>query len=68
MKPKRGDRDRVEAPLTIDQELELGDQIGEPSWFDLNRLHDPERERPKPAGCVALDVNNMQESNNADEP
>jgi hypothetical protein len=33
MKCERRDRDRAEAPLTIDQELQLGDQLGEPSWF-----------------------------------
>jgi V8-like Glu-specific endopeptidase len=56
IKPKRGGCDRVEAPLTIDQELKLGDEIGEPNWFDLNRLRDPQQDRPKPAGGVALDV------------
>lgn len=56
MKPRRGDLHRVEAPLTIEQQRGLGDQLGEPNWFELNRLLAPEKERPKPAGCVALDV------------
>jgi V8-like Glu-specific endopeptidase len=58
--PERGDHHWDEAPLIIDQELELGDQIGEPNWFDLNRLRDPEKERPNPAGCLALDVNMLE--------
>jgi hypothetical protein len=61
MKCERRDPDRAEAPLTIDQELQLGDQLGEPSWFDLNRLRHPEKEHPKPAGSVALDVSMLKE-------
>ncbi|WGG53037.1 serine protease [Rugamonas sp. DEMB1] len=56
MKNKRAACDQVEAPLTIDQEIELGDQFGEPGWFDINRVRHPQTEPPKPAGCVALNV------------
>ncbi|GAB3927745.1 trypsin-like serine peptidase [Larkinella terrae] len=54
------DRERPEAPLTIDQELKIGDQIGEPNWFELNRLRDTNKEYAKPAGSVALDVKMLE--------
>lgn len=61
MKPKKESRDRVEAPLTIDQELNLGDQVGEPNWFDVNRMLDPQKVLPKPAGSIAIDVKLLAE-------
>ena len=56
---RREHRDRPhdkppEAPLTIDQELKLGDRIGEPDWFDLNRKRHPMEGRADPAGSVGL--------------
>jgi V8-like Glu-specific endopeptidase len=60
MKPKQRDYDYVDAPLTIDQELKLGDQNGEQDWFDLNRLSNPQRDLPKPGCGVALDVKMLE--------
>lgn len=54
MKRDRTDRYRSEAPLTIEQELELGEATGEPNWFDLNRLRSPAADEPKPAGSLGL--------------
>jgi V8-like Glu-specific endopeptidase len=50
----RTDRHRPEAPLNLDQELKLGDQVGEPNWFDINRLRRPVHGRAEPAGSVGL--------------
>jgi len=52
---------RGELPLTIDEELELGDQVGEPNWFDLNRLRDPAEDRIEAAGSVALETRLLKE-------
>lgn len=56
MKRERTDLERSEAPLTLEEELELGDQIGEANWFDLNRLRHPAQDRPEPAGSVGLET------------
>lgn len=47
-------RDRAEEPLTLAQELELGDQQGEPGWFDLNRVRLPLERETEPAGSLGL--------------
>jgi hypothetical protein len=61
MKSQRKDRCRLEAPLIIDQELAIGDQLGEPNWFDLNRLRHPMKDRPRPAGSVGLESRLLEE-------
>jgi V8-like Glu-specific endopeptidase len=58
---ERSDRNRPERPLTIDEELAIGDQLGEPSWFELNRLHHPAKERADPAGSVGLTADLLTE-------
>ncbi|KQZ70607.1 trypsin-like serine peptidase [Nocardioides sp. Root151] len=50
----RTTRERAEEPLTVDQELELGDRQGEPDWFDLNRLRSPAEREAEPSGSVGL--------------
>lgn len=56
------DRQRREAPLTIDQELAIGDQVGERNWFDLNRLRHPMQDKPRPAGSIGLEARLLEET------
>jgi len=45
---------RGERPMTIEEELRLGDQQGERNWYEINRRKYPAKRKPKPAGCIAL--------------
>jgi len=62
MTSKRQDRSRSEAPLTLDQQRAIGDKAGERDWFNVNRLRRPMKERPRPAGCVALPTRLLEEA------
>jgi V8-like Glu-specific endopeptidase len=61
MKRDRTGNDRPEPPLTIEQQLELGEQTGERNWFDLNRLRYPATQEPKGAGSIGLTADLLEE-------
>ena len=72
------ERPRFDRPLTLEEEIALGDKVGDRNWFDLNRLRHKEMDKSEPAGCVALEMHLLKDERvdsiedwtpeNADEP